>query len=128
MTKAEAAAVLGVDERASKADVRRRYETLHNDFRIRLTNAPTPALKKTYQLKLQELLEACDALYPGFTGDESSDFPSAEPTPAAVAEPSPPVAGAAPRPAAPPAAVRHGGLPRSTIIASAIAVLFAGAF
>jgi hypothetical protein len=45
--------------------VRRRYQKLYNDFQVRLTNAPTPALKKMYQKNIQDLRTACDVLCPG---------------------------------------------------------------
>jgi len=45
--------------------VRRRYQKLYNDFQIRLTNAPTPSLKKMYQKNIQDLRAAAEALAPG---------------------------------------------------------------
>lgn len=132
MTKSEASALLGVAEEATLADVRRRYQALHNDYQIRLTNAPTPALKKTYQQKLQELSDASDVLFPGFAaGETGGDLPSAEPVivePAArrpSVPPRPPSRGfnaEAPVPAPPPVST---GLPRSTLLAGIAAVVLA---
>src|SRR5262245_7574920 len=129
MTKSDAASILGLNDDASLADVRRRYQSLHTDYRIRLTNAPTPALKKTYQLKLQEVAEACEALHPGFMTEVTrDDLPSAEPIIADASEhatsPSPRsyagTRGSSGSTTAP-------GLPTSTIVASILAVVLASA-
>src|SRR5688572_6885531 len=134
MNRAEAAAALGVDEGAPLGEIRKRYETLHNDYQIRLTNAPTPALKKTYQQKLQEILDACDALVPGFAAGQhgGGDLPSAEPVLSERQDrrPSP----SAPRPSPKPLGrttadvAADAGLPRTTIIAGVVAVVMATAF
>src|SRR5688572_757901 len=129
MTRTEAAAVLGVGEDVPIGDLRRRYETLHNDYQIRLTNAPTAALKKTYQQKMQELIEAASTLQPAFAATvEHSDLPSAEPLvdhDVAAAplpkRPAEPGTRQPPRAAAVPAAAA--GLPRSTMIAASIAAV-----
>jgi hypothetical protein len=42
----------------------RRYQKLFNDFQIRITNAPTPALKM-YQKNIQDLRTAADIISPG---------------------------------------------------------------
>jgi len=131
MTKAEAAALLGVGENAPELEVRQKYQSLYNEYQIRLTSAPTPALRQTYQLKLQELLEASTTLYPAFAADRTLDLPLAEPISTAGGRPTggrPAAEGvrrAAERQPKPPA---DPGLPRSTIIASLIAIVFAGAF
>jgi hypothetical protein len=78
MTRTDAAALLGVSEQASPDEAARRYRELHNDLQVRLSYAPTPALRKTYQRNLQELQEAVELLAPG-TGALSPDLPS--PTP-----------------------------------------------
>ena len=49
MTKAAAAELLGVPVDATPDVVRRRYEVLYNEFSVRLSIAPTPALKETWQ-------------------------------------------------------------------------------
>ena len=65
MTAAQAAEVLGVTAGAPPADVRRQYQRLHNDLQIRMTNTPSPSLKRMYQKNLQELKLACELLAPG---------------------------------------------------------------
>jgi hypothetical protein len=65
MTHAQAAEVLGVASGALPAEVRRQYQRLHNDLQIRLTNTPSPSLKRMYQKNLQELKMACELLAPG---------------------------------------------------------------
>jgi pSer/pThr/pTyr-binding forkhead associated (FHA) protein len=65
MTAAQAAEILGVVAGASAADVRRQYQRLHNDLQIRITNTPSPSLKRMYQKNLQELKAACEVLAPG---------------------------------------------------------------
>ena len=65
MTHAQAAEVLGVASGALPAEVRRQYQRLHNDLQIRMTNTPSPSLKRMYQKNLQELKMACELLAPG---------------------------------------------------------------
>jgi len=65
MTPAQAAEVLGVPSGALPAEVRRQYQRLHNDLQIRMTNTPSPSLKRMYQKNLQELKIACELLAPG---------------------------------------------------------------
>lgn len=64
MTRGEAAALLGVSEDAAEAQVHARYQELYSDFQLRLTHAPSPALKKMYQKNLQEVEEARGVLLP----------------------------------------------------------------
>lgn len=65
MTPAQAAELLGVAAGAPPADVRRQYQKLHNDLQVRMTNTPSPSLKRMYQKNLQELKIACEVLAPG---------------------------------------------------------------
>jgi predicted component of type VI protein secretion system len=65
MTEAEAAEILGLWPGSPPDEVKRRYQKLFNDFQIRITNAPTPALKKMYQKNIQDLRAAAEALAPG---------------------------------------------------------------
>jgi predicted component of type VI protein secretion system len=65
MTEAEAAEILGLWPGSPADEVRRRYQKLYNDFQVRLTNAPTPSLKKMYQKSIQDLRTACDVICPG---------------------------------------------------------------
>jgi hypothetical protein len=127
MTRAEAAELLGVHDTSTPDAILRRYEELHNDFQIRLTNAPTPTLKKTYQRSLQELDAAVDLLVPG-RPPAVPDLPSAEPVGADPGFRPPPRVGpnrADGRPRAADPAAASAGLPRSTMLALAVAALFA---
>jgi len=65
MTEAEAAEMLGLWPGTPADEVRRRYQKLFNDFQIRITNAPTPALKKMYQKNIQDLRTAAEVISPG---------------------------------------------------------------
>lgn len=65
MSAAEAAELIGLWPGSPPDEVRKRYQKLYNDFQIRLTNAPTPALKKMYQRNMQDLKTACEVIAPG---------------------------------------------------------------
>jgi predicted component of type VI protein secretion system len=65
MSRAEAADLLGLGPEARPADVRRQYHKLHNDLQVRMSNTPSPSLKRMYQKNLQELRTACELLAPG---------------------------------------------------------------
>jgi pSer/pThr/pTyr-binding forkhead associated (FHA) protein len=65
MTPAQAAEMLGIAAGTPPADVRRQYQKLHNDLQVRMTNTPSPSLKRMYQKNLQELKLACEVLAPG---------------------------------------------------------------
>jgi adenylate cyclase len=65
MSPAQAAELLGVAPGTPAADVRRQYQKLHNDLHVRMTNTPSPSLKRMYQKNLQELKTACEVLAPG---------------------------------------------------------------
>jgi predicted component of type VI protein secretion system len=67
MDPAEAAEMLGLWPGSPPEEVRKRYQKMYNDFQIRLTNAPTPSLKKMYQKNIQDLRAAAEALAPGVT-------------------------------------------------------------
>jgi hypothetical protein len=121
MTKEVAAGVLGCGFDASPAEVRKRYEVLVNEYDVRLMNAPTAALRRSYQKALQEIREACEALAPGGSPGAPQDLPSAEP-----AYRSDPVNVPAPPPAEAVPVAADASLPRSTIVAAvAAAVLLA---
>ena len=68
MDAAEAAEILGLWPGSPAEEVRKRYQKMFNDFQIRLTNAPTPSLKKMYQKSLQDLKTAAETLCPGAIG------------------------------------------------------------
>jgi DnaJ-domain-containing protein 1 len=65
MSPAQAAELLGVSPHAPAAEVRRQYAKLHNDLHVRMTNTPSPSLRRMYQKNLQELKAACEVLAPG---------------------------------------------------------------
>ena len=65
MTPVQAAELLGLAAGAPPADVRRQYQKLHNDLQVRMTNTPSPSLKRMYQKNLQELKQASELLAPG---------------------------------------------------------------
>jgi pSer/pThr/pTyr-binding forkhead associated (FHA) protein len=65
MSPAQASEMLGLAPGAPAADVRRQYQKLHNDLQVRMTNTPSPSLKRMYQKNLQELKMACEVLAPG---------------------------------------------------------------
>lgn len=79
MDKKDAATLLGVEESTDVGYVRRRYEELHSDYRIRLANAPTSTLKRLYQKNLAELREAFEALGGIQQSEQFLDLPSSEP-------------------------------------------------
>lgn len=68
--------VLGIPENSSSDDIQSKYNELYNDYQIRLTNAPTPNLKKLYQKNLEELNDALSALR---SDAVQSDLPSSGP-------------------------------------------------
>ena len=68
MSPAEAAELIGLWPGSPPEEVRKRYQKLYNDFQIRLTNAPTPALKKMYQRNMQDIKTACEVIAPGAIG------------------------------------------------------------
>jgi hypothetical protein len=79
MTKQEAAALLNVPDTASIDEVRSRFQEMYSDYYIRLTNAPTTALKRVYQRNLEELRTACELFFPGLVMTAPQDLPAAEP-------------------------------------------------
>ena len=65
MSVAQAAELLGVLPGTPAHEVKRRYHKIYNDYQVRLTNAPTPSLKRLYQRNLQEVQAAAELLSPG---------------------------------------------------------------
>ena len=88
MTRDDAAQLLGLSLSARADEVRQRFQELYSDYQIRLTNAPTPSLKRTYQQNLRELEEASRLLLGG-GADAQADLPAAEPSYGAVVPESP---------------------------------------
>ena len=98
MTREEAQEILSVDASSSTEVIRKSYQELFSDYQIRLTNAPTPALKKLYKGNLTKLDDAFKLLCPNQNTDMVQDLPSAEPTGGGVAMPPKAVAGKPPTP------------------------------
>ncbi len=65
LSPAKAAELLGVLPGTPAHEVKRRYHKIYNDYQVRLTNAPTPSLKRLYQRNLQEVQAAAELLSPG---------------------------------------------------------------
>ncbi|MBK9376150.1 MAG: DUF1566 domain-containing protein [Holophagales bacterium] len=130
MTKQEAAEILGIPVTATAEEVRRRYQEVFSDFQIRLTNAPTAQLRKTYQGSLRDFQLACEVLAPGVIADSGvEDLPTAQPS-APVVQPPRTTAQASRRPSHPPPVPEpgtSGGLPKSTIILSVILTVLVAA-
>lgn len=79
MTKEQARELLDVSESASVNEIRKMYQERYSDFQLRLTNAPTPVLKKLYSGNLTKLEKAFKLLCPDEAVDDVQDLPSAEP-------------------------------------------------
>lgn len=78
MTKQEALNLFNLYESAGKDEILRRYNELYSDYQMRLTNAPTPNLKKLYQNNLGELEEARNLLV-STNRSVQTDLPSSSP-------------------------------------------------
>jgi ATP-dependent Zn protease len=80
-SKKESLEILNLTEDASRSEIDSRYNELYSDFQIRLTNAPTPNLKKLYQKNLQEIEDAYAQITGGTSKSDklSTDLPSAKP-------------------------------------------------
>lgn len=81
MTPERAQEILGLALGADVDTVRTRYAELHAEYQVRLANAPTAALRLTYQTQLEELLEAAVILAPELADRGSADLPAVTPTP-----------------------------------------------
>ena len=49
MSAAQAAELLGVAPGTPPAEVRRHFQKLHNEIQVRITNTPSPSLRRMYQ-------------------------------------------------------------------------------
>lgn len=58
MDRQTALDTFGLEDTATTDEVEARFGELYNDLQLRITNAPTPALKALYQRNLEELKEA----------------------------------------------------------------------
>ncbi len=92
MTREEAAELLGTTPEATTGEVRRRFHELYSEMLVRLTNAPTPALRSTYEANLGELKAACRILSPGYDEAHDRDLPTSQPLAAQLVAPIAPVA------------------------------------
>ncbi|MCB0782443.1 MAG: hypothetical protein KDB87_13235 [Flavobacteriales bacterium] len=79
MTRDEALQVLGLGPTDGDDAIRDRYTQLYNDLQLRLTNAPTPNLKKLYQKNLEELNGALRVLLGESAGSGMRELPSSTP-------------------------------------------------
>lgn len=79
MKKEDCFQLLGLPESASESEIKKKYAELFNDYQLRLTNAPTPNLKKLYQKNIQELNDALDVLLEGGAEGVNKDLPSSSP-------------------------------------------------
>lgn len=79
MTPESACKILGLPPNADNETVRAHYAELHAEYQVRLTNAPTAALKSRYQRQLEDLREAAEALAPEFAARGSADLPALTP-------------------------------------------------
>lgn len=80
MNRTDAATILGIDASASAEEAKRAYQELFTEHQVRLTNAPTPALRSLYQARLLELDEARDAFLTQSLSDADSDLPTDQPS------------------------------------------------
>jgi hypothetical protein len=79
MSEDEAFAALGLPVGASHAQILEAFRGLSEDYGVRIGNAPTNALKRTYQEKLEQLRLAVGVLIPGNGGVVAADLPAREP-------------------------------------------------
>lgn len=71
MQKEDALQLLNLKDNATSEEILAKYNEQYSDYQVRLTNAPTPNLKKLYQKNLQELEEAKSVLISGTDTDTS---------------------------------------------------------
>lgn len=79
MSPEKAQEILGLASGTDSEAVMARYVELHGEYQVRLTNAPTAALKSTYQRQLEELREAAETLAPELVVQGNADLPAATP-------------------------------------------------
>lgn len=79
MTREEAFTILGLSSDSGEEQIKKRYADNYNDYQIRLTQAPTPNLKKLYQKNLQELNDAMEILIQGSSSGMNRDLPGSAP-------------------------------------------------
>ena len=79
MTQKEALELFNLDEFSSPEEIKKQYRALFSDYQLRLTNAPTPQLKKLYKKNIQDLDAAVMLLCPEITPDQLQDLPTDTP-------------------------------------------------
>lgn len=105
MNRTDAATILSIDPSASPEEAKRAYQDLFTEHQVRLTNAPTPALRSLYQARLLELDEARDAFLANSVSDADADLPTDQPsipTYRTSQPPPPPPGSSGPAPRTPP--------------------------
>lgn len=80
MNRTDAAAMLNIHPSASPEEARKAYQELYTEHQLRLTNAPTAALRSLYLNHLRELDEARDVLLGPSPGYVSPDLPTDQPS------------------------------------------------
>lgn len=75
MTKQEAYERLELPEGADLQTVRKRFADVHNDYRMRIDNAPTPRLKETFEKNLELFKEAYTLLNESTGIDDTASLP-----------------------------------------------------
>lgn len=122
MNREQAIELLGVSATFSAADIRKRYQELYSDYQIRLTNAPTLDLKRTYQRSILDLQEACELLAPNSANGAGENLPSPVPVASETARPSP-SSGRPREPYVKHARASAAGMRPSTIALSGVAIV-----
>ncbi|WP_370477058.1 BatD family protein [Tamlana flava] len=79
MTNEEALEKLELENGASQQDIKQQYQEFYNEFKIRITNAPTTHQKTLYQNKLKQLEEAFNILIGQDTGGLDNEIPWSSP-------------------------------------------------
>lgn len=78
MTKDEAYILLNVNSNSSTTEIEEAYKKFYSDYQIRLTNAPTPNLKRLYQKNLNDL-ELAYNVFKNPTDNNHGELPSSQP-------------------------------------------------
>jgi len=79
MTREESLELFDLPEEATKEEITEKYREMYSDYMLRLTNAPTPNLKKIYNQNIQKLESAFKTLCPDADIDETQFLPSDKP-------------------------------------------------
>lgn len=79
LSRDEAFAALGLPVGATEDQVLEAFRVLSEDYGVRIANAPTNALKRTYQEKLEQLRAAIVVLVPNRGNVVAADLPAREP-------------------------------------------------